>query len=471
MHWKIKRDPFYRQLYSEMFKGKTVEEITEEGGFFKDSAKTDFSVESTLGLLCTPVTFLREKLKQATKPAILLTTGSFCPIHDGHVEMMLRAKEICEETGYDVIGGYFAPDHDEYVKSKVKTNWMPIHARIKKIHEKTRDSDWLRVDPWAGLFCDHALNFTEIYLRLKLYIEKHLGVQVPVFFVCGGDNARFALAFKDGGNCIVVDRPGNEAKVSRYEKLLTQENLLYVHHDNPLSSTEVRKREEYTEKNRALHLRLDTPDEREPKILELLKERFSVVKVTRSSEQLLSFKKMGARSFISMDSLTVAQHNLQISRMYDVFGINMLNFTNRPGSASLQEQVEQIPKGEHFLFDDDIHTGRTMKFTVQMLEDAGVKISGVAFYTTSIGDDEVLDCRDFYYGEINSGLVIKTPDGKESRYPYVYPYVCPYIRGSIKDPLKFSAEVWKINMNYFRFKDRQKYLECKNHFEFLMSLL
>jgi hypothetical protein len=220
-----------------------------------------------------------------------------------------------------------------------------------------------------------------------------------------------------------------------------------------------------------LHLRVDSPDEREEKILSLLKSRFREVRVSRASDQLRNFRNFSSEKVISMDSLTPALYNLEISRKYDIFGINMLGFTNRPGSKNLEAQVKEIPKGEHFLFDDDIHTGRTMKFATSLLEKSGIKIAGVAFYTTSVGAEEVLDCRDFYFGEKNSGLVVENPDGQEKRYPYVYPYVCPYIRGSVKDPLAFSANVWRINMNYFRFKDREKYLECKKHFEFLSSLL
>lgn len=466
MHWKIKRDPFYSRLFEENFRGKELEELVEEGGFFLDKTSGEFSIEKTLDIFCTPVTFLKEKLRTAKNPAVLLTTGSFCPIHDGHVEMMLKAREVCESRGIEIIGGYIAPDHDEYVGSKVKEKWLPIHQRIRKIHEKVKGIEWLKADPWAGLFCKHALNFTDIYLRLFLYLKKHLGKEIPVYFVCGGDNARFSLAFRQSGKCIVIDRPGNEEKVSRYKS-----ESLYAFNDNALSSTLVRKNEEFHEKRKILHLRIDKEDSRQEKIVELLRSSFSEIRISHLSTQLKSFSKLGLRHFISMDSLTPSLHNLQISRKYDVFGIDMLGFTNRPGSVSLAEQVASIPEGEYFLFDDDIHTGRTVKFAKDLLKKSNIAISGLAFYTSTPDEDEVLDCRDFYFGEENCGLVVEFPDGKIERMPYVYPTVCPHVRGSIRDPLNFSKEVWKINMDYFRLKDREKYLVCKSHYELFTSLL
>lgn len=82
-----------------------------------------------------------------------------------------------------------------------------------------------------------------------------------------------------------------------------------------------------------------------------------------------------------------------------------------------------------------------------------------------MADSEILDCRDFFIGDENNGLVVKLPDGKNVRAPYVYPYVCPFLRASIGDPMGFSIDVWKMNMDIFEADKR-----TLNDYPFLQDL-
>ena len=70
MHWKIKRDPIYSELYEEF-----GEQYIKDAGFIYDNSPQDFPIETELE--CTPISFMTERLRKATKPAILLTTGAF----------------------------------------------------------------------------------------------------------------------------------------------------------------------------------------------------------------------------------------------------------------------------------------------------------------------------------------------------------------------------------------------------------
>ena len=200
--WKIERDFFYKSLYD-----MTNEETILEAGFFYDTDTVNRNLKESIKILCTPLSFLNINTnisKSPNGPCILLTCGAFCPLHPGHIQMMEVAKKHLEGIGYDVIGGYISPGHDEYISSKNKDKAIPIHYRIRIISQMIKHKDWLSVDPWEGLFCKVAVNFTDVYLRLQMYIKEHLKQDIPIFFVSGGDNAKFAMTFLKKGNCIIV---------------------------------------------------------------------------------------------------------------------------------------------------------------------------------------------------------------------------------------------------------------------------
>ena len=74
--------------------------------------------------------------------AILLATGSFNPIHTGHVDMMNFAKKELESLGkYTVIGGFMSPSHDSYVSTK--GSYIGSDDRIEMIKLAVEDSDWI----------------------------------------------------------------------------------------------------------------------------------------------------------------------------------------------------------------------------------------------------------------------------------------------------------------------------------------
>jgi len=215
---KIYQDPFYRELFIQYGFSFIV-----EAGFFFDSSKDNDPI-IPWNILCTPLAFLKRDLPN---PCILLSTGSFCPLHIGHIQMMEKAKEAVEKAGYQVAGGYFSPGHDEYILSKTSgKNWIPIHNRLQIIKEMIRDYDWLNVDPWEGVFNKVAVNFTVVIHRLEQYIQKHLNRHIPIFFVCGSDNANFAKTFKNQGHCVVVSRPPYTDQFNKYQ--INSNRIIFV---------------------------------------------------------------------------------------------------------------------------------------------------------------------------------------------------------------------------------------------------
>ena len=466
MNWKIKRDPYYSALYKRFGEDKIV-----EAGFIYDSDTVDRDVKASTNILCTPLHKVSANLAKWPQhpnfigkgPCVLLSCGSFAPIHEGHTLILGQARAEVEKNGYTCIGGYISPSHDEYIKAKTGADWIPIHYRNRAIQDLIKTSDWLSLDPWEGTFNKVAINFTDVVMRLEAYLKKHLGADIPVFFVCGGDNAKFALTFIEIGRCIVVNRPGYEDRYEKYKSIIqsglidspkVNERIFWSPGGNALSSTGVRKDKKFqADEKKSLILRVEEYSDLEPSIISKMKEEFASVNQKKLSEQKKQFEEISPLSnFISLDSLKNTGHTLEVSRLYDLFGINLIDYINRPGTPPLSEQVDKIaPDKDYYLFDDDIHSGGTMRYAKSILKHK-LNIKGVFSFSISSADEgEILDCRDFILNDNkNSGLVVELPNGKHIRAPYLYPYVDIFQRGSIDSPMQFSLEMWKINAGYFK---------------------
>jgi len=433
--WKIERDSYY----SELFHQHGLNYIL-DAGFFFDADEVDRKLKKTTNILCTPVAFLK---KNQPKPCILLTTGGFCPPHYGHIQMMEAAKIAVEKQGFQVIGGYISPSHDEYVKTKTQSGWLPIYQRLSLIKNAIRSHPWLEIDPWEGIFNKVAVNFTDVLDRLQAYIDMYFEPNVTIMYVCGEDNYRFIRTFDNKGYCVVVTRPNYSGAV-RFE----HPRIFFAEGSADISSTTLRNQAPKTLEKKSLQLRVNERDLNEVQILGQLVGRFSQTTFHQLTDQKLSFDSLAKNNnIISLDTELGKTFSLGLSRHYDLFGGTMLRYGNRPGTPSLEFQIKNIPPGMYILFDDDIHTGKTIRYAKQQLEYAGLKISGIVSLNISNPDaSEILDARDFLFGlHPNGGLVVQLPNGKLTRVPYLYPYVCPYLRASILDPKRFSIEMWKLN--------------------------
>jgi len=438
--WKILRDTYYADLYR-----KYGLEFIEKAGFFFDTETTDISLDQTVDILCTPLAFLD---RSAKNPCVLLTTGSFCPIHVGHIKMMEAAKKAVEDRGFQVIGGYISPSHDEYVSIKNADKAIPIYHRIQQIKFAIKDYPWIDVDPWEGIFARVAINFTDVIERLSLYLKRHLNKEIPIFYVCGGDNQRFAKTFYDKGHCVIVSRPGYVASLSTSHRIVSAEC------DSTLSSTEIRANTPRTLlESKKLQLRVNRDDIHELAVIELLKSYFKDISCHYLDDQRRTFESLtSGQNVISIDSAISSDVDLNLARHYDLFGARMLGYGNRPDTPTIEQQISQIKTGKYVLFDDDVHTGNTMRFAKSQLENAGNEITSVlSLNISNPSESEILDARDFLVGiNSNSGLVVKLPNQQLTRVPYMYPYVCPYIRASILDPVRFSIKMWDYNATFHK---------------------
>jgi len=368
--WKIKGDPFYGPLYAaEGFSA------IERAGFFFDSSDIPISVEGSLSYLCTPTSHVRGNVKQARKPVVLLSTGALCPAHEGHVQMMMAAKDTMEREGFDVLGGYLSPGHEEYVRGKTKAQYIETHERLaiieKLIHEMGQEN-WLAVDPWEAMGVNVAVNFTIVVLRLEAYLRHHVDPRIEVVYVCGGDNARFCEAFRFRGRACIVSRPPH-TEFLRWKESNNNPRIHWAYLDNPISSSQLRNHGSST-KNRItkVYLRREYVDPREEAIANALRKRFEVYEVSIPHQRNLVPWKGSNATYVSLDGMLPARHNLSMSRIYDIGGYRKLGYDARPGSPPLEDQIKKLPQS-FYLFDDDIHTGGTMRFAQDWVSRYGIR--------------------------------------------------------------------------------------------------
>jgi NAD+ synthetase len=514
--WKVLRDPFYGRLSGLL----TTPEALDEAGFFDDGGELpdakDPRDDPTWWV--TPLGPIEEQLRAtahlpASKPrVVLLSTGAYCPIHEGHVRILELAREALERQGAVVLGGYLSPSHDRYVQQKCGTANPGAARRVWLCEEALRGHRWLRVDPWESLHAEVPLNFTEVIDRLERFLSFRLKTVLPVrvAYVFGGDNARFALSFALRGRGVCVARPGHEATLARYrDHPLLRENprvLFAEAREAALSASSTRVREQgetghIPEQARRLWtswserrssgasgaLRLLLRDEgawslepwmqgRDPdKTLRSWEaflvglqrafreafqgsERSLVIEGMTLAEQRRRVAEVTAgRPVISLDPCIEGDFNLGISRVFPVAGgEDEVRWEARPGE-DLERQLNAIRPGAYLLLDDDTASGETRARAVKLLESRGIQLLDFltsAALTARPGPEEaveICDARDFLAGSRGGGLVVSLPGGERGRVPYALPYARPSRRASIppEQEARFSRAVWELNVVFF----------------------
>jgi nicotinic acid mononucleotide adenylyltransferase len=512
---KALHDPFYAGVVHHF----GAEQLW-DAGFFDDGSPIghDMTLAVDDRLLVTPLGKIRNAIQQdgdigAPRYAVLVTSGAFCPIHRGHLQMMESARREAERRGWKVVGGFFAPDHDGYVSVKCGQETISAPTRVHLAQVATEESEWLAVDPWAALYVDRAVNFTDIVRRLSRYLQYHFGVAIEVMFVCGADNFGFRKAFVERGHLIVVPRVGAEISCELSTNPTTPDRILMAHDHlpNQIASRTVRQgrlcdlppkvRSEFrrlTERGSLESVRFFVRDEGEWSVLpwkqrvgdtlnisqggfagelrEIISASFrsgfptSVVEVASiplvdQSELVRTMIESYTVPTISLDACIESHYTLALSRQFEVTGGERCEgIFQRPGEAELAKQIEQIPSGSYVLMDDDVATGTTIRalcsllpprITIQGILSAQEVYTKESLHTVESADwsrlVDVVDLRDFLVGSREGGLVVRLPNGTIARAPYLLPYVQLSRRMSLppNEELRFSRAVWELNRQFF----------------------
>ena len=244
----LKNNQLFLNYYNDC---KSISKIIEAGYFTeKYPFQKDF-----LNIFTTP--FNKLNLKKDKVNYILLSTGGFAPIHNGHINLLEQAKLYLENQNIHVAGGYISPSHDDYVLSKKNQNKnMHIFNRLNIANKFLFDNQWIMVDPFEGLICKSSVNFTKIYDRLYKYLKYHFkDYTFKIIFCYGSDNYPFSKVFESNNILSIC--------VNRDENFISSNNHLTISLNNfvKVSSSELRKNDNFdinlNNKNKHYYIRND----------------------------------------------------------------------------------------------------------------------------------------------------------------------------------------------------------------------
>lgn len=391
------------------------------------------------------------KIKKPTtkKNLILVSTGSFAPIHLGHIEMMEQAKIRAEALGYEVIGGYLSPSHDTYVKEKLKDEFISLPERFNSIEAIIESNSWLMLDKFEGLL-PYPVNFTTVIIKLEKFLkEKFPENLIQIGYVYGSDNEDFGWAFIKNGLGFCIERDLYSFRYNFKNVINCPKTKM-----SALSSTQIRKPQYLIRKEPVSPIKEISYQDYELFCIGL-KDIFSKLHL---SPELIEAKTNVKSNYpiISLDSYFKGDYNLHISREFNLDHQLRPNYLiARPDYPELENQIKSIPKGEYCLVDDDKATGTTIGLVKQLLSHCIIKEEQFLIDTSNSLD--IVDCRDFLWGAKDGGLVIKN-SSHNFRVPYLFPWVNLVSRAKIESHLVLwlTEEIWKLNELIF-----SKYPEIK----------
>ena len=484
--WKILRDEYY----SEIYKKYLSIDIVIKAGFILDNIDLEDIDYYNLNFLTTPVSKIIENMKDKDikNPVVLLTTGGFDPIHEGHLYMMDFAKKVLEKNGYNVVGGYLSPSHESYVSTKpyYKIN---SYERLDLCQECVKDSKWLMIDPFESIYVKTYVNFTDIIQRLELYLKKHINSNIQVAYVFGGDNSEFMYCFENKGIGICIEREGYSEKFNQIKNKCKGKNNFFINNKSIVStysSRNIRQREGYDYNNNQNYSKEDgdyvirnegiTPllnykqnvkeeilqkehEEFLKQLIELIRAVFHNqldVKTINMEEQLKkAYSILEAKQTISLDTYYRGTYNIETSRLFDISDIQKkyISLIGRIGHDTVKNQIQKIEDGNYILVDDDSATGKTIREVMSNLPER-INIEQI-FLLASMGNEkifDIVDLRDFIIGAKNGGLVVRLPNKEIARSPYMLPYVSLKTRATISasKEMETSIRLWKMNKEFYQ---------------------
>ncbi len=502
--WKILRDEKYRHLYD---KYQDIDLLV-RAGFFEDKLEPNESDDFALDFLATPVGKILNNLKNNNKKNIVLvSTGGFAPLHDGHINNMELAKNYLENNNFNVVGGYFSPCHEDYVKTKPYYN-SNLYKRLYDCELAVDSSSWLMVDPWECLYNRTYTNFTLTIKRLQKYLDKHLPQKVEVAYVFGADNAEFMYCFEDEGYGICINRDGHNKIFEQTKNKLQSSRCIFIENKTKeagLSSRNFRLQDNnnqtkattysnnvYAIRNEgllSLNLYKNLCEEKilvnqQKVFLEKLCNLFNwafdnknKIKTFDTYTQLNDAEQfLKDKNTISIDNFYVGTYSVGMSRLFEIGDLQTKStrLVERPGLESIENQIEKIKPGKYILVDDDIATGTTINTLKQKLP-KDVIITDTYLLAKIYNDDffDIVDLRDFIVGSSQSGLVVRLPNNQTARAPYLFPYVNLKTRACIPFDkcIKFSLDVWKLNKEFYSLVKGIKLCNTDYSFQKLMNYI
>ena len=501
-------------------------------GFFDDSLEPGvFNYKDDY--FTTPIFKLLhryQELKDSKKPfVVMLNTGSYSPIHMGHLQMMESAFETLSSQ-YTVLGGYLSPSHDKYVSQKYSgTAAYHSDARIDLCETFIYNHPYLMIDPWEARYNNVPINFTDVIIHIKKILSKFIPVPIHIAYVFGSDNAGFTWAFIKEDISVCFERPGYELPFNILKKDLNLDSSRYFfieHKNNFYSSKSIREGSIHFLSDNIKQLYFQFKNNQFPIYSNsyLIRDdsSYCLQNLPYSNEQVQKFKtnlitafKNAFNPYIDMNILMLNIHKQNDYLNSEYFNDkNILNadlWTKHPneikfditrlfylsdgqvsseqlipriGKPNLKKQLEHLNKFNITFVDDDIASGKTVSMVKNLLPENYflseiISLSQQSFYEDfhfeqSYNFHDIVDFRDFLIGSKEGGLTVELPDEKIGKAPYVWPYVSLSHRAKIPhlNQLAFSLAIWQINKDFFDSFSTTLYLKDldSNFISFVKSL-
>eukprot|EP00440_Ansanella_granifera_P047912 gb/GFBE01051897.1/.p1 GENE.gb/GFBE01051897.1/~~gb/GFBE01051897.1/.p1 ORF type:complete len:587 (+),score=147.30 gb/GFBE01051897.1/:1-1761(+) len=147
--------------------------------------------------------------------AVLVSLGSFSPLHIGHLQMMHQAKARLERAGYAVLSGWISPSSVAHLKASKR---LSDDFRLRAIELSVESDEFLSASAWEAREHRHCKEM-EVVSALQKALAQELGkgqfsdTQIRVGIVCGGDDTkRFRNMRVEDMALIVVPQSSEEAE-------------------------------------------------------------------------------------------------------------------------------------------------------------------------------------------------------------------------------------------------------------------
>lgn len=485
-------DPYYSRLYSRLRASVSHPEAVRTliaAGCFDDLLEE--RIQHPINFMSAPypqVKRLHEEAKTAIpgmRHAVVVSTGSYDPLHEGHMESIVRAKEFIEASGKaKVIAGFMSPSHDSYVRRKNPggiVDFQRVHENTVYLEnsEYNKPQQWIFHENWEALGINLAVNFTDVVIYIDGMLKAHVGNDIDVYYVFGGDNAAFGLTFAHDDETMVkgicVGRPGYDIDPDIAQQIETSSTLFYTEGYNGMSSTQIRAlREKQNEpiqetkvelpfvlrNDLALSASWMKPilgsevfnkkcDDFVSKLQLNLKSSFNEVKTIDVEEQLKLTAKylknnFANRKVLSCDVYFKGDKNLRASRLFDISSSQKHGKTSHFASPL---NIREKDNTEYVFVDDDIVSGFFLSEVKKYfrITDA-VSMADISLQESYL---DIADARDFLVGASHGGLMMDAQ--KPFRAPYLAPFVNMVSRLTMPagDIRAFNIALWQANADFY----------------------
>lgn len=483
-------DPFYSHLYKSVYASQGHQEAVRtliSAGCIDDLL--DERMVYPTHFYSAPYTLVK-RLHEETKAefpearqAVVISTGSYDPLHEGHMESLIRAKEYIENNeNAKVIAGFMSPSHDAYVRLKNPggvVDFQRIHDNTIFVEnaEYNKPRQWIFHENWETLGVDVPVNFSDVVLYIDNMVKYYVGNNIDVYYIFGSDNADFGLAFTHNNpnlaKGICIGRPGYNLAPEMEKVIAESSTLFYAQGFNGMSSTQVRALRseiiipEKEENNLPFVLRDDIRQatqwlnpilgEKDLKarcevfsatVEDELNKVFPQVKVLNVEEQLQVTKSYLKANFpnqkiLSCDVYFEGDKTLRASRLFDISSSQ-----SHGKNSHYTTPVEGEDSNEYVFVDDDIVSGFFLSEVKKQFNIA----DAVSMADLSVQDAyfDIADSRDFLIGALNGGLMMDAE--APFRAPYLSPFVDLISRLSMPadNILDFNRAIWKANAVFYK---------------------